>query len=88
MRIGALPRNLPRRLEAPYTPIKRMISGMLGSAIAWSEVRSCQKIGGRPNIRAPCTGANLGFALADVARAHRVSESGHGRGRLVLEVPL
>jgi NADPH:quinone reductase-like Zn-dependent oxidoreductase len=27
------------------------------------------------------------FALADVAKAHRVSESGHGRGRLVLEVP-
>jgi NADPH:quinone reductase-like Zn-dependent oxidoreductase len=26
------------------------------------------------------------FALADVAKAHRVSESGHGRGRLVLEV--
>jgi NADPH:quinone reductase-like Zn-dependent oxidoreductase len=28
------------------------------------------------------------FALADVAKAHQLSASGHGRGRLVLEVPL
>lgn len=58
-------------------------SGGLGSARAWSALRDVGALIDAGQFKLPVAQA---FPLAEIAQAHRISETGHPRGKLVLIV--